>query len=225
MPEAEPSPDPVPPAAAPATRPSRGRLVVRAARRAGELLTVFVGVYAAFLLNNHQVHRQEQQRRGQILDWLEKEYTEDLEGIRHEQELLTKQADKFDRQVAAGEMPALYAFNFSSDYDPADLASVLGGGGFDLLEVETVREINEVEGILRVMVSNVRHDQQLSDTYVLPNLEKDRSFFYDPATRRLRPTYRWYTDFYQQSLANYAALQSGIGKLLMQIRAERKRNY
>jgi hypothetical protein len=35
-------------------------------RRLVELGIVFVGVYAAFALNNHQSHKQERQRRAQI---------------------------------------------------------------------------------------------------------------------------------------------------------------
>jgi len=37
-----------------------------------ELAIVFVGVYAAFALNSYQIHKQEQQRRGQILAYLGK---------------------------------------------------------------------------------------------------------------------------------------------------------
>ena len=222
MTEADSPPVPAP-AAAPAGRPPRARLAVRGARWAAELATVFVGVYAAFLLNDHQAHRQERQRREQILDWLEKEYAEDLDSIKSEQTKMQKDAAEFNRALDAGEMPALHAFNFSTDYDPADTASILGGGGFDLLEVETVRAIKEVEGTERTMVFFVRHDLQLSDALILPNLGKDPGFFYDPATRKLRPTYRWYADFFNYMQANLAALRSGTEKLLTQIRAERQR--
>jgi len=40
--------------------------------RLGELVIVFIGVYAAFILSNYQSHQQERQRRGQILALLEK---------------------------------------------------------------------------------------------------------------------------------------------------------
>ena len=38
-----------------------------------ELVIVFVGVYAAFVLNAHQGREQEQQRRQQILAYLRRE--------------------------------------------------------------------------------------------------------------------------------------------------------
>ena len=202
----------------------RPRLLARAARWGGELLTVFVGVYAAFLLNDHQAHRQEQQRREQILAWMEKQFTETTAELENERTQMKKEAEIFDRQLAAGEMPELHAFNFATDYDPSDIASVLGSGGFDLLEVETVREIKGAETTLRVMLATARHDQQLSDALILPNLEKDRSFFYDPATHQLRPAYHWYGEFYKTFLAGYDTLLPQSKKLIAQVRAERQRN-
>ena len=51
----------------------------RLGRWAAELLLVFVGVYAAFWLNNYQQRRQEAQRRDQILASLEQQLREGIE--------------------------------------------------------------------------------------------------------------------------------------------------
>ena len=212
---------PSPPAAA---RPTQKRAMVRAVRWAAELATVFVGVYAAFTLNNYQNHRQERQRRAQILAWVDADYRESLESIKNEEAHLQKDAAEFNRAVEAGEMPTLHAFNFATDYDPSDVASVLGNGGFDLLEIETVRELRATESSFRLMVGLIRHDQQLSDALILPNLDQDRSFFYDPVSHKLRPMYRWYREFFTTTLRAYADLQLQIEKLLRQVRAERQRN-
>ena len=198
--------------------------MVRAARWGAELATVFVGVYAAFMLNNYQSHRQEQQRREQILGWLEGEYGDALDDTRRELTRMRKDAADFKRQLDAGEMPVLHGFDFATDYDPSDMSTVLGSGGFDLLEVETVRDIRDTENTLRLIVATTRHDQQLSDTLVLPNLDKERDFFYDPATHKLRPMYRWYGRFFDIMLQQYADLVPQMEKLVKQIRADRQRN-
>ena len=75
-----------------------------------------------------------------------------------------------------------------------------------------------------MMVSYVRHDQELSDTYLLPNLERDRTFFYDPATKKLRPGYQWYQDFFDAIPNDYAHLQPLLEKLLSQIQGRAPRN-
>ena len=193
-------------------------------RWGAELATVFVGVYAAFMLNNYQAHRQEEQRREQILGWLEGEYSGSLDDVKREVVRLKQDSADFKRQLDAGEMPVLHGFDFATDYDPSDMSTVLGSGGFDLLEVETVRDIRDTENTLRLIVATTRHDQQLSDTLVLPNLDKDRSFFYDPATHQLRPMYRWYSRFFDIMVQQYADLQPQMEKLVKQIRADRQRN-
>ena len=223
MSEAEPPPPPPPPAHPPGRRPPP-RFLLRAARWGAELFTVFVGVYAAFMLNGYQSHRQERQRRGQILAWMETEFTENLENIKKEQEAGKKQLDALARQIDAGTMPALRPLNFDTDYDPADMASMMSSGGFDLLEVETVRLIKNTEVAQRLMLGLARHDQQLSDTLILPNLDKDPAFFYDPTTHKLRPTYGWYADFFPRMLQGFNGLRPQVEKLLVQIRAERQRN-
>lgn len=212
---------PSPPAA---VRTTQKRVAIRAVRWAAELATVFIGVYAAFALNSYQTHRQERQRREQILAWIDAEYSEALEDVKREAVHLKKDADEFNRAVGAGEMPEMHPLSFASDYDPSDIASVLGNGGFDLLEIETVRDLYATEDSLRLIVGLIRHDQQLSDTLVLPNLEKDRSLFYDPVSRKLRPTYRWYGDFFKDLQRQNSDLQPQIENLLRQVRAERQRN-
>jgi hypothetical protein len=200
------------------------RVVARSSRWVAELATVFLSVYAAFLFNNYQAHRQEQERREQILAWMEETYARDVADVREERAVVQRNADAFNKQYRAGEMPPLHAFTWHSDYDPSDVSSLLASGGFDLLEVQTVREIKDAEGTVREMVGTVRHDQELSDTYILPNLEKGIDAFYDPATRKLRPTYDWYEDFFDTILKDYDKLQPQLERLLNQIRAERRRN-
>ena len=216
-------------AAPPATVPARsipppGRLWGRLRRWTGELVTVFVGVYAAFMLNNYQVHRQERQRREQILAWVQSAYAELSTGVGQEENSMRKEADQFNQRIKAGEMPRLFTFNYRGDYNPADFTSLLQSGGFDLLEIQTVRDIREVEGTLRQMVAVIPHDQQISDALVLPNLDKSPDFFYDPATKQLRPSYRWYTDFYEIELGLYGQIHRELDALLAQLRAERMRN-
>jgi hypothetical protein len=202
----------------------RPRFAARVGRWAAELATVFVGVYAAFLFNNYQMHRQQVERREQILAWLEQKVTEELADVKEGRENKQKQADRFYGSLQAGEMPPVKAITFVSDYDPSDTASLLSSGGFDLLDIQTIHEMQDAESTLRQMLSSIRHDQQLSDTYILPHLGEDRSVFYDLASKELRPGYEWYTKFFDSVLEGYGKLQPKLEKLLAQVRAERRRN-
>lgn len=194
------------------------------ARWTAELVTVFVGVYAAFMLNNYQSHRHERERRGQIIDWAEKEYTDLRTNMDAVAEQTRKQGEDFNRRIQAGETPALYAFDFRSDYNPADFTSLLQSGGFDLLEVDTVRALREVEGSLRQLTDVLRHDQQLCDALIRPNLDKDPSFFYDVPARKLRPAYAWYGNYFSTEAEFHTQMQAEIKTVIAQLHRERARN-
>ena len=74
-----------------------------------ELLLVFVGVYAAFWLNNYQQHQHEAKRRDQILAALEQKVSEELESVRSQGAKQKQDAAEFQRALNAGEMPPLPA--------------------------------------------------------------------------------------------------------------------
>ena len=218
--------EPLPLAAAGGVRsPSEPRRWwVSPARWAGELGTVFVGVYAAFTLNNYQTHRQERQRRDQIIAWAQIAYTDLLTGVTNEEAVERKAHEEFEGRIKAGETPVLHASNFNTDYNPADFTSLLQSGGFDLLEIETVRAIREVEGTLRQMVALAQHHEQLGDALILPNLDQPASFFYEASARQLRPGYAWYLNDQEIELKYYEEIRAETTRLLAQLRTERARN-
>ena len=87
----------------------------RAGRWVTELVLVFVGVYAAFWLSNYQQHRQDAQRRDQILASLEEQLREGIDSGRINRARQEREAAEFRRAVDAGEMPPLQPFVFTTD--------------------------------------------------------------------------------------------------------------
>src|ERR1700741_1345857 len=92
-------------------------LLSRIGRWTAELVLVFVGVYAAFWLNNYQQHRQDGERRDQIMAFIEQTLSEGIGSSKdnraREQE---PEAAEFRRALDAGEMPPLRPFVFITDY-------------------------------------------------------------------------------------------------------------
>ena len=218
----EPPPISPAPASPPAARPRRwGRWL---AQRGSELVTVFMGVYLAFLLNAYQLRQQERQRRTQLLNWLAGYYGKESASLKNEAAHLKAEADLFKSQLTAGEMPPLHAFNLRTGYSPTDISGLLQSGGYDLLDMDAVRAIREAEGTLRGLVMLAEHDQALSDSFILPNLGKGQEVFYDPATRQLRPNYAWYPQFYDAALSDYDDLQKQVAELLDRIKDQQARN-
>ena len=208
-------------------RPAAGRArrwwLPRVARWLSELITVFVGVYAAFFLSNHASQRQAHQRRAQLLTWMEDHYKSVLDNSNAQVVVLREKIGVFNAKLTAGEMPEIKPITWQGDYDPSDITSLLQSGGFDLLDIETIRDLRDVESTLRQLVAGAQHAQQRSDALILPNLGKNPSAFYDPATHQLRETYDWLPKVYEGLEEGFEALQASSEKLLAQVRAERAR--
>jgi hypothetical protein len=205
------------------TTEKRSRLS-RFGRWTAELLLVFVGVYAAFWLNNYQQHRQDAERRDQILAFIEQTLSEGIESSKanraKEQE---PEAAEFRRALAAGEMPQVRPFVFITDYSPSDLATMLQSGGVQLLDVQTLRALRKDESVIRWGLQRMARYQKLSDELIVPNLDRDLSFFYDPATKRLRKQFEIYPKALEERVDFAHELERTHTELLRRIQAERQR--
>ena len=110
----------------------------RLGRWAAELVLVFIGVYAAFWLNNFQQRQQDAERRDRILASIERTLREGIESGKINRVEEEQEAAKFQRALDAGEMPPLHPFVFTTDYSPGDFATLLQSGGIELLDLETL---------------------------------------------------------------------------------------
>jgi hypothetical protein len=201
----------------------RRRLLPLLGRWAAELLLVFLGAYAAFWLANHQERQKDAHRRDQILNALEQQITLDLESAKAQREQQAKNLAAFQRALAAGEMPPLHSFSFISDYNATDIATLLQSGGYQLLDIKTLVALRELESVLRRGVATMQHAEQLSDTLLVPNLDQEMTFFYDPATKQLRKRFTRYAEALEKFVPFYDAYLQALTELLTQIRAERSK--
>jgi hypothetical protein len=200
-------------------------LLSRVGRWTAELLLVFVGVYGAFWLNNYQQHRQDAERRDLILASLEGQLREGIESGKINRAEQEQEAAEFRRALGAGEMPPLQPFVFTTDYSPTDWASMLQSGGVQLLDVQTLMAVRNDESIIRWGLSRMAWYQKLSDELIVPNLDQDISFFYDPATKKLRKRFEIYPEAMEARVKFANELERTHTELLKRIQAERQRNH
>ena len=200
-------------------------LLSRIGRWTAELVLVFVGVYAAFWLNNYQQQRQEADRRDQILASLEQQLQEGIESGKINRAKQEQKAAEFRRALGAGEMPPLEPFVFTTDYSPTDWATILQSGGVQLLDVQTLMAVRNDESVIRWGLSRMARYQQLSDALIVPNLDPDISFFYDPATKKLRKRFEIYPQALEATVKFANELERSNSELLKRIQAERQRNH
>ena len=196
----------------------------RFGRWVAELVLVFVGVYLAFWLSNYQQHRQDAERRDQILASLEQQLREGIESGKINRAKQERRAAEFQRALEAGEMPPLQPFVFITDYSPSDWATMLQSGGVQLLDVQTLMAVRNDESVIRWGLSGMARYQKLSDELIVPNLDQDISFFYDPVTKKLRKRFEIYPDALQANVKFANDLERTHTQLLKQIQTERQRN-
>jgi hypothetical protein len=200
-------------------------LFSRIGRWTAELVLVFVGVYAAFWLNDYQQRRQDAGRRDQILAALEEQLREGIESGKINRAKQEQEAAEFRRALDAGEMPPLTPFVFTTDYSPTDWATMLQSGGIQLLDVQTLMAVRNDESVIRWGLSRMTRYQKLSDELIVPNLDQDISFFYDPGTKKLRKRFEIYPDALDTRVKFANELERTHTKLLERIQAERQRNH
>jgi hypothetical protein len=190
-----------------------------------ELVLVFVGVYAAFWLNNYQQHREDEERHDRILASIEQTLREGIESNKISRAKQQREAAEFRRALDAGEMPPLRPFVFTTDYSPGDFAALLQSGGIQLLDLETLTALRNDETIIRWGLSRMARYTKLSDELIVPNLDQDISFFYDPATKKLRKRFEIYPDALGATVQFANELERTHTELLKRIQAERQRNH
>jgi hypothetical protein len=200
-------------------------LLSRIGRWTAELVLVFVGVYAAFWLNNYQQRQQDQERHDRILASIEQTLREGIESNNDSRAKEQQQVAEFRRALDAGEMPPLHPFVFTTDYSPGDFATILQSGGIQLLELDTLIALRKDESVIRWGLSGMARYQKLSDELIVPNLHQDISFFYDPTTKKLRKQFEIYPEALQATVKFANDLERTHTALLKQIQAERQRNH
>jgi hypothetical protein len=187
----------------------------------GEIVIVFVGVYAAFLLNAWQMERQDRIRHLEILRSLDEQETEAVETCKAAITANQQVVDTFQRKLEAGEMPALHLLEFSTDYDPADDVALAQAGADHLLNVRTVQALKKVSSVERGGFMTLRDRQQQALQLIGPRLNDPNDTFYDPKTKKLKPMFAWYLEALNEMIEFMRDMLTVNEALLTQVRAER----
>ena len=122
-------------------------------------------------------------------------------------------------------MPPLQPFVFTTDYSPTDWATMLQSGGVQLLDVQTLMAVRNDESVIRWGLSRMAWYQKLSDELIVPNLDLEISFFYDPDTKKLRKRFEFYPNALKATVTFANDLERTHVELLKRIQSERQQNH
>ncbi len=133
-------------------------------------------------------------------------------------------AGRRDQILAALEQQLREGIESGKRNRTTDWATMLQSGGVQLLDVQTLMAVRNDESVIRWGLSRMAWYQKLSDELIVPNLDQDISFFYDPTTKKLRKRFEIYPDALDANVQFAKELERTHTELLERIQAERQRN-
>jgi hypothetical protein len=103
------------------------------------------------------------------------------------------------------------------------LEATLQSGALDLFDIPTVYRLSQFYNELNAGFEQLAQLRNLSESVLIPNLERGSSEFYEQGGRKLRPKYQWYRDGLGR-LAGLAARITALGdSLTNQLTSEQTR--
>lgn len=158
-----------------------------------EVVVVFVGVFAAFTLEQRRADRIEDARKQQFLSALHADFTNGKSSLDQGVPLVSAVIDSFINAHDRGERPEIGHFGLRvTGVNARAWEAMLQSGGVDVLPVDFVLMVEDFYDTVEKIDQTSAEARQMSAHLVLPNLDRGSDFFYDPATDRLKAPYQWY---------------------------------
>jgi hypothetical protein len=159
-----------------------------------ELVIVFVGVYAAFVLDDHRDQRRIERKRRQVYAALLQEFRSHAASLDTVVLVLDTMATGFADDHEAGSMPRPGPIHLLLGIRSGLWEATLEAGGLDVIDVDLMYRINTYYSLAEFIAREMERLTDLSDRFVLPNADGGLETFYDIETQKLRKSYRWYLD-------------------------------
>jgi hypothetical protein len=164
----------------------------RLSQLALELIVVFVGVYAASARSDYEEKRDAAKRQRQLQSALVREIRDITSNTRRVAEVLPRQLAQFDSAVASGKRPPLEPWIEAVRVQTHMWNATLQSGALDLFDVPTVYALSDFYNELNAGFEQLAQLRELSQSVLIPNLDKGPDEFFDADSGRLRSKYYWY---------------------------------
>ncbi len=182
-----------------------------------ELLVVFLGVWGAFFLTNYQQTVKEERKAMAIYEFFIAECELEKSQIEKERTIFDSVVNTFFEAYKRGEMPDILGVPifFTSSVNTRVWEAVLASGGTDVMDFETIRMIDEFENNKLNMLSLFTKAENYGMNFLVLNMERPKSEFYNLWTKQLRPQYLWYLKFLQSIQGQYKNLADSNENLIV----------
>lgn len=167
------------------------------ANLAAQLVVVFLGVWAAFLLEGWRQDRAEDGQRRQVRVALVNEIRGTLRNVENFLSTGRPFLEDFRSAVEAGEKPRIQPVHGGVRFTPHMWNATLETAGLDLLDADFVYDISGFYNNLELATFRLDLLRRYSREVLLPNLDRPAAEFYEE-DGTLRPKYRWYLQYWEE---------------------------
>lgn len=182
-----------------------------------ELVIVFVGVYAAFGLDQYQERMRKQERTKQYVSAMKKDFAANRKDMNEQLPAITSYINNFLQKYNKGNMPKIEHFSMGVSFRANSWNAILRGGGMDLLRPKLIFQVEDFYNRAASLAQSMQEAKQWSTALILPYLSKPKSFFYDEKTRRLRPQFYWYPEKLREFRNGLLKIQNHNNEILKSI--------
>ena len=183
-----------------------------------ELVIVFIGVFAAFLLNDFQNQQAEDQRKKEIylalFEDLNRFYEAGQEVNKEGFVIMLKiQRLQLDSMVLSRNIPPV--MHFYADYWNIEIIhSLISSGAINDLDIRVVKVISRFHSTHQNFKANIQYFNDFYQNEVTARYSEDMNAFYQPGSNQLKPKY--------QTLMSYLDILIRNAKTLVDLAAKYK---
>jgi hypothetical protein len=162
-----------------------------------ELVFIFLGLYGAFLLERHNDDKNDIIRKRQILQALVDEFDGYSREFAEASATIDENyAEPFLSAYAGQEkpFPTPIPFGGLSSVNTGIWEAMLQSGGIDVLEVEDIQRVQGFFKKLQDFLDLFSRFERLNSSFILPEMDRNASFFYESDSPQLRTKYGWYVN-------------------------------
>lgn len=164
----------------------------RIVRILAEMVVVFVGVYAAFALDQYRERKQETERRRQILLALEKDFSASQETLDEAVPQIAQVVDSVLSAYDRGEKPEIGHLAGSVTFRSGTWDAMLASGGVELLDIDLILKVEDYYETVQSLQEASAEGRRMSSELILPVIDQGNSVFYEAKGGKLKSKFRWY---------------------------------
>lgn len=161
-----------------------------------ELIVIFLGVYAAFWVDNYRDEMAEVERSREIAQALQKDISDVIRVVQTTVDEVHTGLDEWERARERGETPPPYVFRFSGSERPPDTVfnAILQSRPVELFDSELVFDLGYFYSELLGTSDRYVRYATFTESEILPRLKTGPASFYSADGGRLMPEYAAHMD-------------------------------